>query len=61
MLKKFLTLVFVCVAGGRSEIDLPKTRFTFKETTGVRGGTTGPAAVPGPPSRATECLGHRPG
>lgn len=51
----------VCVAGGRSEVDLPETRSTSEEAPGVGGGPPGPAAVPGPASWAAERLGHRPG
>ena len=60
-LSRFVTLVFVCVAGRRSEVDLPETGSPSKEAPGDRGGSPGAAAVPGPASRAAECLGHRPG
>ena len=56
----YLTPLFVCAAGGRSEVDLPETRSTSEEAAGVGGGPPGPAAVPGPASGAAERLRHRP-
>lgn len=37
----------MCIAGGKSEVDLPETRPTSEETPGVGGGAPGSAAVPG--------------